>query len=167
MMAELAIWMSGGTTVFFPTESAETVKYVLEHSGASLLFVGKLDSFDQQVGGIPAGLPAVSRRRCRPKQRRNPGQHHGENRAHRWQAGLVRGRTSPYTSGSTGKPKGVIHSFERHDPEPAKASSYEEKRSRREPTACCRTCRWRTSRAVRGVHLGLSWAGSHLLCRTL
>ena len=61
MMAELAIWMSGGTTVaIFPTESAETVKYVLEHSGASLLFVGKLDSFDQQVGGIPAGLPCIA-----------------------------------------------------------------------------------------------------------
>ena len=43
IMAELAIWMSGHTTVaIFPTESAETVKYVLEHSGASLLFVGKL-----------------------------------------------------------------------------------------------------------------------------
>ena len=40
-MAELAIWMAGGTTVaIFPTENADTVKYVLEHSGASLLFVG-------------------------------------------------------------------------------------------------------------------------------
>ena len=40
MMAELAIWMAGGTTVaIFPTESAKTVRFVLEHSGASLLFV--------------------------------------------------------------------------------------------------------------------------------
>ena len=39
-MAELAIWMAGGTTVaIFPTETAETVGYVLEHSGASLLFM--------------------------------------------------------------------------------------------------------------------------------
>ena len=44
-MAELAIWMAGYTTVaIFPTEGADTVKYVLEHSGASMLFVGKLDS---------------------------------------------------------------------------------------------------------------------------
>lgn len=39
-MAELAIWMAGYTTVaIFPTETAETVNYVLEHSEASLLFV--------------------------------------------------------------------------------------------------------------------------------
>ncbi|WP_326527246.1 AMP-binding protein, partial [Dokdonella sp.] len=39
-MAELAIWMAGCTTVaIFPTETAETISYVLEHSGASLLFV--------------------------------------------------------------------------------------------------------------------------------
>ena len=44
-MAELAIWMAGCTTVaIFPTETAETVSFVLEHSGASLLFVGKLDT---------------------------------------------------------------------------------------------------------------------------
>ena len=45
IMAELAIWMAGHTTVaIFPTETAETVRFVLEHSGASLLFVGKLDT---------------------------------------------------------------------------------------------------------------------------
>ena len=32
-MAELAIWMAGCTTVaLFPTETAETISYVLEHS---------------------------------------------------------------------------------------------------------------------------------------
>ena len=61
IMAELAIWMAGYTTVaIFPTETADTVRYVLEHSEASLLFVGKLDTFDQQVGGIPAGLPCIA-----------------------------------------------------------------------------------------------------------
>lgn len=40
IMAELAIWMAGYTTVaIFPTETAETVRFVLEHSEASLLFV--------------------------------------------------------------------------------------------------------------------------------
>ena len=44
IMAELAIWMAGCTTVaIFPTETADTVRYVLEHSEASLLFVGKLE----------------------------------------------------------------------------------------------------------------------------
>ena len=41
-MAELAVWMADGTSVaIFPTESATNVRYVLEHSEASLLFVGK------------------------------------------------------------------------------------------------------------------------------
>ena len=57
-IAELAIWMAGGTTVaIFPTETADNVRYVLQHSEASLLFIGKLDTWAQQRGGVPAGLP--------------------------------------------------------------------------------------------------------------
>jgi long-chain acyl-CoA synthetase len=60
-MAELAIWMAGCTTVaIFPTETAETISYVLEHSGASLLFVGKLDTWPAQKPGVPATLPCIS-----------------------------------------------------------------------------------------------------------
>ena len=63
IMAELAIWIAGGTTVaIFPTETADTIRYVLDHSGASLLFVGKLDTWAQQTGGVPQGLPL--RLRC-------------------------------------------------------------------------------------------------------
>ena len=59
IMAEVAIWMAGYTTVaIFPTETAETINYVLTHSEASLLFVGKLDT---------VGTPEVrrARRGCR------------------------------------------------------------------------------------------------------
>lgn len=115
-MAELAIWMAGCTTVaIFPTETAETIAYVLEHSGASLLFVGKLDSWTQQKPGVPAALPCISFPLA-PK-----------NSYEQWDA--IVGRTQPlpgrvardgkdiaillYTSGSTGTPKGVMHSFER------------------------------------------------------
>ena len=60
-MAEVAIWMAGYTTVaIFPTETAETINYVLTHSEASLLFVGKLDTWPQQQPGVPAGLPCVA-----------------------------------------------------------------------------------------------------------
>ena len=60
-MAELAIWMAGGTTVaIFPTETAQTVGYVLEHCDASLLFVGKLDTWPQQAPGVPDGLPCIA-----------------------------------------------------------------------------------------------------------
>ena len=116
MIAELAIWMAGGTTVaIFPTESAETVNYVLEHSGASLLFVGKLDNWVQQLPGIPAGLPCIALPLA-PKTAYDT-----------WDAIIaanapLAGQPARqpddlamlmYTSGSTGTPKGVMHSFER------------------------------------------------------
>ena len=53
IMAELSIWMAGGTTVaIYPTETAETVRYVLEHSEASLLFIGKLDNWPSQSSAV-------------------------------------------------------------------------------------------------------------------
>ena len=114
-MAELAIWMAGGTTVaIFPTESADNVRYVLEHSEASLLFVGKLDTWATQAGAVPAGLPCIAL----PLAPRTGFE--------TWDA--IVARTAPlggrpardggdiamllYTSGSTGQPKGVMQSFQ-------------------------------------------------------
>ncbi len=116
MMAELAIWMAGYTTVaIFPTETSETISYVLEHSGASLLFVGKLDIWPQQKSGVPASLPCIALP-LSPK-----------NDYESWDAITARTKPMPgkpqragtdiaillYTSGSTGTPKGVMHNFER------------------------------------------------------
>lgn len=114
IMGELAIWMAGYTTVaIFPTETAATVRYVLEHSQASLLFVGKLDTWQEQRAGVPEGLPCVAFPLA-PKTDFET-----------WDA--IVARTSPlqgrierdpddlamimYTSGSTGTPKGVMSSF--------------------------------------------------------
>ncbi|MEO5671586.1 MAG: AMP-binding protein, partial [Ramlibacter sp.] len=114
-MAELAIWMAGYTTVaIFPTESAETVRFVLEHSESSLLFVGKLDTWPQQEPGVPAGVPCVAFPLAPPTK------------FDTWDE--IGARTQPlpdrparapddlamiiYTSGSTGQPKGAMHSFQ-------------------------------------------------------
>ena len=115
-MAELAIWMAGYTTVaIFPTEQADTVKFVLEHSEASLLFVGKLDEWHKQEPGVPAQLPRIAFPLA------------PSNSYDKWDD--IISRTQPlagdalreptdlamiiYTSGSTGQPKGAMHSFER------------------------------------------------------
>ncbi len=115
MMAELAIWMAGFTTVaIFPTEGADTVNYVLTHSGASLLFVGKLDSFDQQVGGIPAGLPCIALPLAPKNNYRIWDDITSQTEAIAGNPARAGGDVCfiMYTSGSTGTPKGVMHTFE-------------------------------------------------------
>ncbi len=114
VLAELAIWMAGFTTVaIFPTETAETVRYVLDHSEASLLFVGKLDLWPKQKPGVPAGLPLISFPLAPDDERET------------WDAIVERTAPLPgrptrraddlamlmYTSGSTGTPKGVMVDF--------------------------------------------------------
>ncbi|MBK9136136.1 MAG: AMP-binding protein [Betaproteobacteria bacterium] len=117
IMAELAIWLGGYTTVaIFPTETAETIKYVLEHSEASALFVGKLDTWPAQQPGVPKGLPCIAFPLAPAEARRD---------FDGWDA--IVARTAPlagritrqadelamliYTSGSTGTPKGVMNTF--------------------------------------------------------
>ena len=115
-MAEMAIWMAGYTTVaIFPTESADTVKFVLQHSESSLLFVGKLDEWHKQAPGVPESMPRIAL----PLAPATP--------YDSWDA--ITARTQPlqgdvlrddndlamiiYTSGSTGQPKGAMHNFAR------------------------------------------------------
>jgi len=120
LIADLAIWLTGHVSVpIYPTLTAETTRYILEHSEAKLLFVGKLDAspWKEMKNGIPDGLPTISFPLC-PE----PGC------AQKKWDDLV-GGASPladadavkrtpeematiiYTSGSTGKPKGVMTSF--------------------------------------------------------
>jgi hypothetical protein len=60
-IAELAIWIGGFTTVaIFPTEGPDTIRFVLEHSEAKFLFVGKLDTWPQQAGRARSRMPRVA-----------------------------------------------------------------------------------------------------------
>jgi len=114
IMADWAIWMAGHVTVpLYPLTNVETISYVLDHSAARLIFVGKLDGWEAMKAGIPSSLPMITL----------PLAPHAE--AQRWDD-VVR-RTPPldgapdrtldeiativYTSGSTGRPKGVMQSF--------------------------------------------------------
>ncbi|MFO1294777.1 MAG: AMP-binding protein [Rubrivivax sp.] len=116
-IAELAIWLGGYATVaIFPTETAEVVNFVLEHSESSLLFVGKLDGWEAQKPGVPAGMPRIALPLAPPG---------AQEEYDTWDEIIA--RTAPlagrvqrgadelamliYTSGSTGRPKGVMNSF--------------------------------------------------------
>ncbi len=122
VMADLAIWMAGHVSVpLYPTLSADTAQYVLEHSEVKLMFIGKLDGkadtwFDVKEA-IPSDLPCITLPMA-PDVRE-------QKRGKSWQDIVT--STTPvkamklpdpnslatliYTSGSTGKPKGVMHDF--------------------------------------------------------
>lgn len=119
IMADLAIWAAGHVSVpLYPTLNGETAAYVLEHSEAKMMFIGKLDGtadgWNDIKNYIPEDLPLISL----PMSPRKD--------VPQWKD--ITARTEPlkephlpepdelatlvYTSGSTGKPKGVMHSFQ-------------------------------------------------------
>ncbi len=113
-ITDLAIWMAGHVSVaLYPTLTAEIVSYTLEHSEAKLLFVGKLDVWDQLKQGVPDDMPLIAY----PLAPKNDYQQWddivaaNEPIADTPRPGLDDESLIVYTSGSTGKPKGVVHSF--------------------------------------------------------
>ena len=114
VMCDLAIWMAGHATVaLYPTLNAESVAYILEHSDAELVFIGKLDDWQDIEPGIPENMPKIA-------LPLSPDTDYEQ-----WDDIIARHEPladNPrpaaddlclicYTSGSTGRPKGVMHSF--------------------------------------------------------
>lgn len=117
ILADLAIWAAGHVSVpLYPTLNGDTAAYILEHSDARLLFLGKMDGtadgWHDIKGSLPTDLPLVSL----PQSPRND--------TPQWQDIIAEHEplqprlpdpddlaTIVYTSGSTGRPKGVMHNF--------------------------------------------------------
>ena len=113
MMTDMAVMMSGHISVpLYPNLNAETLAKILAHSESKLLFVGKLDNFNDMKSGIPTGMDCITF------------PFYAEN-YQRWdnltkeiepmQENIIRESnelaTIIYTSGTTGTPKGVMHKF--------------------------------------------------------
>ncbi len=118
LMTDFAIWMAGYVSVpLYPTLAPGTIRQILQHSEAKLLFVGKLDGWAGMKPGIPAGLACIHLPLADEDAKKSyPG----------WDAIVAKTAPLPgdvvrpgdelctimYTSGTTGAPKGVMHSFD-------------------------------------------------------
>jgi long-subunit acyl-CoA synthetase (AMP-forming) len=113
MIVDLGIMMAGHISVpIFATAGQETISYVLEHAGCSLIFVGKLDNTEAQEIAVPAsiekiGFPYPGAVGASWEQFTDI-----EPLSESPLPDMNEIMTVIYTSGSTGQPKGVVHTYQ-------------------------------------------------------
>ena len=117
MIADLAIWMAGYVSVpLYPTLTSTSVRQILEHSGAKLLFVGKLDVWDEASAGVPSDVKLIAFSLASDEVLASQPKWPdiiaaNDPLAELAQPALNDLATIIYTSGTTGMPKGVMQSF--------------------------------------------------------
>ncbi|WP_421265787.1 AMP-binding protein [Aeromonas veronii] len=116
-IADLAMQMGQYVSVpIYPTANVDTIEYVLRHSEAKAIFVGKLDDWKSQEAGVPADLLRIAF-----PYDTMPASHHWDDLLEAHEPIPDSPVQAPdsllslvYTSGSTGKPKGAMLSVERY-----------------------------------------------------
>ncbi len=113
LMTDMAIMMSGHVSVpLYPNLNAETLSKILSHSETKLLFVGKLDNYNEMKEGVPDEMTCISF----PFYSEDyPKWDDLLKNIYPLKEDIIRKpnelATIIYTSGTTGVPKGVMHKF--------------------------------------------------------
>jgi long-chain acyl-CoA synthetase len=110
-IADLAIMMAGLISVpIYPTAGADNIKYVLEHSGAKAIFIGKLDKTDALAEVLPEDMLSIAfpypTLPCKAQWNDWLQEYQPLQTLHQPQADEI--FSLIYTSGSTGLAKGVV-----------------------------------------------------------